>query len=60
MTFSYLPQTLDDRVERKSPFTENEARPLLTQIVDGLSFLHSQGCSHLDIKPEIILLSHDE
>jgi len=60
MTFSYLPQTLDDRVERKSPFTENEARPLLTQIVDGLSFLHSQGCAHLDIKPENILLSQDE
>ncbi len=34
-------------------------RTFFHQLIEGLEFLHSQGISHIDIKPENLLLCHD-
>ena len=34
-------------------------RTFFHQLIEGLEFLHGQDVSHLDIKPENLLLSHD-
>jgi serine/threonine protein kinase len=36
---------------------ELKARDYFSQLIDAVSFLHRQGCSHNDIKPANILLS---
>mmetsp|Transcript_26847 Transcript_26847/g.44752 ORF Transcript_26847/g.44752 Transcript_26847/m.44752 type:complete len:376 (-) Transcript_26847:90-1217(-) len=39
--------------------TENKIRSIMSQILEGLGFLHSRGYIHRDIKPENILLKGD-
>lgn len=42
------------------PFlTETKIRSILSQILEGLEFLHSRGYLHRDIKPENILMDGD-
>ena len=36
-----------------------EAKPLILQILDGLSYAHRMACVHRDIKPENILFTKD-
>jgi serine/threonine protein kinase len=45
----------------KIPFKDDEklSRTLFRQLVDATGFLHSRGISHLDIKPENLLVGED-
>jgi serine/threonine protein kinase len=40
-------------------FTENRARIYAAELVEALSYLHSNGILYRDIKPENILLDSD-
>lgn len=45
------------RIKRTGkPFSEEETRNLLTQVLDALTEVHEAGIYHLDIKPDNILL----
>ncbi|XP_073459848.1 serine/threonine-protein kinase PLK4 isoform X1 [Aquarana catesbeiana] len=44
---------------RKKPFTENEARHFMEQIVKGMLYLHSHGILHRDLTLSNLLLSSD-
>lgn len=57
----YLGETQTDRV-RKEPdvgVPEDIAHFYFTQLISGVSFLHSKGVAHRDIKPENMLLDRD-
>ncbi|KAL3477836.1 cytochrome P450 [Aspergillus californicus] len=41
----------------KQKFTENEARHIFLQLLEGLKYLHDRGIVHRDIKPENILIA---
>lgn len=41
---------------RHRPFPEAKIRSWLRQALQGLAYIHSQGCFHRDIKPENILV----
>ncbi|XP_017785824.1 PREDICTED: death-associated protein kinase related-like [Nicrophorus vespilloides] len=45
--------------DREECLTEPDARKVLKQILDGLSFLHDHHIAHLDLKPQNLLLSTD-
>ena len=48
---------LFDKIEADVGVSEDIAHFYFTQLIDGVSFMHSKGVSHRDIKPENILLS---
>jgi len=50
---------LYDQLEQAGKFTEAKARDFLKQIVDGVSYCHTMGVCHRDLKLENLLLSAD-
>ena len=59
LVFEYCPDgSLLNLEQRKAtPFPEPEIRFIISQLLNGLSFIHRQGFFHRDIKPENILWS---
>ncbi|MBI2983914.1 MAG: serine/threonine protein kinase [Chloroflexi bacterium] len=51
--------SLKQRIERDGPLSVAEAVRLATEIANGLSFAHSRGIVHADMKPSNILLTDD-
>lgn len=49
-------QTLSDRVRTQGLFTEQQVRDLLKNILPTLTYVHSRGIVHRDIKPDNIML----
>eukprot|EP00118_Oscarella_pearsei_P003869 m.16065 g.16065 ORF g.16065 m.16065 type:complete len:601 (+) comp26726_c0_seq1:124-1926(+) len=47
---------LFEYLAEKDAFEESEAVEFMSQLLDGISFLHSRKVVHLDLKPENILL----
>lgn len=48
----YMPYgDLDQAV--KSPLQEPEARQIIFQTVEGVSFMHGSGFAHRDLKPSV-------
>ena len=43
----------------KGKLTEDEAKPILDQILEGIKYIHKMGVVHRDIKPENILIDQN-
>jgi serine/threonine-protein kinase len=52
-------QTLERLMQQIKPFPEADALPIVSQIADGLSYLHANGVVHRDLKPQNIMLCSD-
>jgi hypothetical protein len=52
-------QTLERLMQQIKPLPEADALPIVSQICDGLHYLHSQGVVHRDLKPQNIMLCSD-
>ena len=44
------------RGRRHEPFTEDEVRSFMYQLINGLSYIHKNGFFHRDLKPDNILI----
>jgi serine/threonine protein kinase len=53
-------QTLSARLTARGPLGIEEARPLVLQMLDGLSAIHGQGIVHRDFKSDNIFLVEDD
>ena len=47
---------LFDRIVEKEKYTEREARRVIKQLTEAMSYSHSKGIAHRDLKPENVLL----
>ena len=59
----YLPEpleTLADIQMNEQPLTENDAREVLTQVFESLSFLHKHGITHGGLCPQSIKIEHSD
>ncbi|XP_043710764.1 serine/threonine-protein kinase MHK-like isoform X2 [Telopea speciosissima] len=45
--------------DRQSPFAEAEIRSLMSQVLQGLAYMHKNGYFHRDLKPENLLVTND-
>jgi len=54
----WCPKTLGDLLdERDSPFSEEEAKIIMKQLIRGLQYAHESHFVHRDLKPENILVN---
>lgn len=42
-----------NRLRKKKTFTEPEASEIMCKLVQAISFMHSKGVVHRDLKPEV-------
>ncbi|EIW85779.1 kinase-like protein [Coniophora puteana RWD-64-598 SS2] len=52
--------TLSDYIRTQGPLKESTARHITFQIIDAVSYVHSQGIVHRDLKPDNVLLTSAE
>ncbi|KAK9282448.1 hypothetical protein L1049_005366 [Liquidambar formosana] len=45
--------------ERQGPFSEEEIRRFMSQVLQGLAHMHRNGYFHRDLKPENLLVTND-
>ncbi|XP_042517344.1 serine/threonine-protein kinase MHK-like isoform X2 [Macadamia integrifolia] len=45
--------------DRQGPFSEAEIRNLMSQVLQGLAYMHKNGYFHRDLKPENLLVTND-
>lgn len=45
--------------DRRTPFSEWEIRSLMSQVLQGLAYMHKNGYFHRDLKPENLLVTRD-
>ncbi|XP_014516610.1 serine/threonine-protein kinase MHK isoform X1 [Vigna radiata var. radiata] len=58
--FEYMDCNLYQLIkEREKPFSEEEIRCFVRQMLEGLSHMHKKGFFHRDLKPENLLVSND-
>ena len=57
ISMEYLEGETLDRVLERGPLPPQEASRIVSQVLDALSYAHSQGVIHRDIKPENIFLT---
>lgn len=56
MTMEHFASTsLDDYITECGIFTETEAQQIMRQLLETINYLHENGITHCDIKPENIL-----
>lgn len=54
-------QTLREYVEKKGPLNEIEMLSIINPIIEAVKYLHNNRITHLDIKPDnIMLITNDE
>ncbi|KAI6175836.1 Calcium/calmodulin-dependent protein kinase type 1 [Aphelenchoides bicaudatus] len=51
---------LFDRIVAKGSYTERDASNLIRQVLEAVSFMHSNGVVHRDLKPENLLYYNQE
>ena len=51
--------TLKDYIKQRGFLPQKEVRKITKQILQTISYCHSQGVSHRDLKPENILMDTD-
>jgi serine/threonine protein kinase len=60
LTMEFLSgETLAQRIARQGPYSPEQARPLLQQILAGLKAIHDAGIVHRDLKSENVFLVAD-
>lgn len=58
--FEYMELNLYQTMrERQGPFSEEEIRSIMSQLLQGLKYMHSNGYFHRDLKPENLLVTRD-
>ncbi|GAB4841462.1 hypothetical protein Ancab_022178 [Ancistrocladus abbreviatus] len=58
--FEYMEHNLYQIMkERQIPFSEEEIRSFMTQILQGLAHMHRNGYFHRDLKPENLLVTNE-
>ncbi|KAL2557016.1 Serine/threonine-protein kinase MHK [Forsythia ovata] len=58
--FEYMEHNLYQIMkERQKSFSEEEIRGLMTQVLQGLAYVHKSGYFHRDLKPENLLVTNN-
>ena len=50
---------LSDYIEKHSPLSTETALSIISKLCDSLSYMHSHGVVHRDLKPDNIMITHD-
>ena len=59
IVMEYFPNSLDKELAREGAMAVNKAVDIITKICEALSYAHSMGFVHRDIKPHNVLLAAD-
>lgn len=53
-------ESLRSYVKRNGPLSDDETRLLMEPVIDAVTYLHANRMTHLDIKPDNIMLSREK